>query len=205
VRRGRHCAAGGGRRLRAQRRRGHRQAALLETEDVVKSLLQLLPPKNQRRSKKLKVDIGCERSGGEEEGTEHKTKPIVAARLQERGKQDFRKAGGGNRLRAQWAAKSYAWRLLLALQLLSRIVICTEILDSGHCETLGMIIQCRVLLRLPSAGHRIAEALHMNYVFFCEFEELWSPLREPSAQVSSSKRVHLRRPEGVVSWLVSTL
>lgn len=68
-----------------------------------------------------------------------------------------------------------------------------------------MIIQCRLLLRLPSAGHRIAEALHMNYVFFCEFEELWSPLREPSAQVSSSKRVHLRTPEGMVSWLVSTL
>lgn len=33
------------------------------------------------------------------------------------------------------------------------------------------------------AGRRIAETLRMNYVFFCEFEELWSPLREPSAQV----------------------
>lgn len=32
------------------------------------------------------------------------------------------------------------------------------------------------------AGRRIAEALHMNYVFLCEFEELWSPVRDAASQ-----------------------
>ena len=32
-------------------------------------------------------------------------------------------------------------------------------------------------------GVRIASALSLNYAFLCEFEELYSPIREPSAQV----------------------
>lgn len=31
-------------------------------------------------------------------------------------------------------------------------------------------------------GRLIAEALHMNYIFVCEFDELYSPLRPPSSQ-----------------------
>lgn len=32
-------------------------------------------------------------------------------------------------------------------------------------------------------GRHIAEQLGLNYVFFCEFEELHSPLRSPALQV----------------------
>ena len=34
-----------------------------------------------------------------------------------------------------------------------------------------------------SAGLEIAQALQMNYVFFCEFEELHSPFRDAQSQV----------------------
>lgn len=33
------------------------------------------------------------------------------------------------------------------------------------------------------SGRHIAEQLSLNYVFFCEFEELHSPLRSPALQV----------------------
>lgn len=33
------------------------------------------------------------------------------------------------------------------------------------------------------SGRQIAEQLSLNYVFFCEFEELHSPLRSPALQV----------------------
>ena len=33
------------------------------------------------------------------------------------------------------------------------------------------------------AGKHIAEKLELNYVFFCEFEEIHSPLRSPELQV----------------------
>lgn len=32
-------------------------------------------------------------------------------------------------------------------------------------------------------GRHIAEQLALNYVFFCEFEEMYSPLRSPELQV----------------------
>lgn len=34
------------------------------------------------------------------------------------------------------------------------------------------------------SGKHIAEQLSMKYVFFCEFEELHSPLRSPALQVN---------------------
>ena len=34
-----------------------------------------------------------------------------------------------------------------------------------------------------ASGQYIAEQLSLNYVFFCEFEELHSPLRSPALQV----------------------
>ena len=39
------------------------------------------------------------------------------------------------------------------------------------------------LASIVTAGKHIAEALGLNYVFFCEFEELKSPLRSKAAQV----------------------
>ena len=33
------------------------------------------------------------------------------------------------------------------------------------------------------AGRHVAEQLGLSYVFFCEFEELHSPLRSPALQV----------------------
>lgn len=50
-------------------------------------------------------------------------------------------------------------------------IIALQEVDIG-CERSGWI----------DTGKRIAEALEMNYIFVCEFHELYSPLRPPSAQ-----------------------
>ncbi len=42
-----------------------------------------------------------------------------------------------------------------------------------HCERSGY----------EDCGMRIAEELGLNYAFLCEFDELHSPLRDPSSQV----------------------
>lgn len=39
-------------------------------------------------------------------------------------------------------------------------------------------------MRAFCTGRRIAEALSLQFVFLCEFEELWSPLRDEQAQVT---------------------
>lgn len=41
----------------------------------------------------------------------------------------------------------------------------------------------------PKTGNEIAKALGLNYAFFCEFEELRSPLRTPELQVLVRVRV----------------
>ena len=48
-----------------------------------------------------------------------------------------------------------------------------------------LLVQSRKgLIRVHGAGLKIAEALQLNYVFVCEFEELRSPLRNARSQVS---------------------
>ena len=42
------------------------------------------------------------------------------------------------------------------------------------------------------AGRRVAEALHMNYAFLCEFEELHSAKRAARDQVLSRSLLRLR-------------
>ena len=47
----------------------------------------------------------------------------------------------------------------------------------------GRMLQLRSFISRCVAGKVIAEALHMDYAFLCEFEELRSPLRDALSQV----------------------